>query len=56
MARSEVAKDGISVQTHLTVGLSPVQADRVQVQQVVLNPILNAVKAMSRLTKDRESC
>jgi C4-dicarboxylate-specific signal transduction histidine kinase len=46
LARSAIAKNGVSVQTRLTEGLFPVQGDRVQVQQVVLNLILNAVEAM----------
>src|SRR5712692_8197189 len=47
LARSTIAENGISVQTRLTEGLAPVQGDRVQLQQVVLNLILNAVEAMS---------
>jgi PAS domain S-box-containing protein len=47
LARSAVTNNGVSVQTRLTEGLAPVQGDRVQLQQVVLNLILNAVEAMS---------
>jgi PAS domain S-box-containing protein len=47
LARSAIAKNGVSAQTRLTAGLPPVQGDRVQLQQVVLNLILNAVEAMS---------
>ena len=47
LARSAIAKNGVSVQTRLTEGLFPVEGDRVQLQQVVLNLILNAVEAMS---------
>jgi signal transduction histidine kinase len=36
----------VSVQTQLADALLPVQGDRVQLQQVVLNLILNAVEAM----------
>jgi C4-dicarboxylate-specific signal transduction histidine kinase len=47
LARSAITKNGVSVQTHLTGGPLLIQGDRVQVQQVVLNLILNAVDAMS---------
>jgi PAS domain S-box-containing protein len=47
LARSAIIRNGVSVQTRLTEGLAPVQGDRVQLQQVVLNLILNAVDAMS---------
>jgi len=46
MARSAIAKNGIAVSTELMDGLAPVQGDRVQLQQVVLNLVLNAIEAM----------
>jgi len=46
LARTSIIKNSVSVQTRLADGLFPVQGDRVQVQQVVLNLILNAVEAM----------
>jgi signal transduction histidine kinase len=46
-ARGAITKNGVSVQTPLAEGLRPVQGDRVQLQQVVLNLILNAVEAMA---------
>ena len=46
LARSAIIKNGVSVQTRLAEGLPPVHGDRVQLQQVVLNLILNAVEAM----------
>jgi PAS domain S-box-containing protein len=47
LARSAIAENGVSVQTHLTDGLAPVEGDRVQLQQVILNLALNAAEAMS---------
>jgi C4-dicarboxylate-specific signal transduction histidine kinase len=49
MVRSAIAKDAISVSTRLMDGLVPVQGDRVQLQQVLVNLILNAVEAMSSI-------
>jgi PAS domain S-box-containing protein len=49
LARSAISENGVSVRTGLADELSPVQGDRVQVQQVVLNLVLNAVEAMGSL-------
>src|SRR5262249_15940721 len=46
LARSAIARNVVSVQTRLSDGLLSVEGDRVQLQQVVLNLILNAVEAM----------
>ena len=46
LGRSAVIKNGVSVQIRLTEGLFPVDGDRVQLQQVVLNLLLNAIEAM----------
>jgi PAS domain S-box-containing protein len=46
LARTAIAKNEVSVETRPTDDLPPVQGDRVQLQQVVLNLILNAVEAM----------
>jgi signal transduction histidine kinase len=47
MMRSAIAKNGIALSTRLMDGLVPVWGDRVQLQQVVVNLILNALDAMS---------
>jgi C4-dicarboxylate-specific signal transduction histidine kinase len=47
LTRGEITKNGVSVHTHLTEALLPVEGDRVQLQQVVLNLLLNSVQAMS---------
>jgi signal transduction histidine kinase len=46
MVRRALAKNRIAVNTHFMEGPVPVQGDRVQLQQVVMNLILNAVEAM----------
>jgi PAS domain S-box-containing protein len=46
LARGEITKNGVSLDTHLTDGVISVEGDRVQLQQVALNLILNAVEAM----------
>jgi len=48
----EALKNGVSVRTQLAVGLPLIQGDRVQLQQVILNLILNAVQAMGAVTND----
>ncbi len=47
LVRTEVARNTISVKTDLGDGLPPVFGDRVQLQQVMVNLILNAIEAMS---------
>jgi C4-dicarboxylate-specific signal transduction histidine kinase len=46
LTRTEAANNSVSVRTQLAEGLPPVQGDRVQLQQVLLNLILNAIEAM----------
>ncbi|WP_128935419.1 trifunctional serine/threonine-protein kinase/ATP-binding protein/sensor histidine kinase [Bradyrhizobium zhanjiangense] len=49
LTRSEVEKNGIVVQSHLVDGLPLIQGDRVQVQQVIMNLIINAIEALSSI-------
>jgi signal transduction histidine kinase len=51
----EIAKDQISLCIDLADDLPDVLADRVQLQQVVVNLVLNAIEAMQNVT-DRERC
>jgi len=46
LLHGEVVKHGVSVQMQLAEGLPLVQGDRVQLQQVILNLLLNAIEAM----------
>jgi PAS domain S-box-containing protein len=46
LTRGEAVKTGVSVQMHLVEGLPLIHGDRVQLQQVMLNLIINAVEAM----------
>jgi len=46
LTRTEAAKNNVSVRTQLAEGLPPVWGDRVQLQQVLLNLIINAIEAM----------
>ena len=46
LARSAIMTNSVSVQTRFSEGLCPIHGDRVQLQQVVLNLLLNALEAM----------
>jgi PAS domain S-box-containing protein len=52
LTRAEAVKNDVSVRTELADGLPPVKGDRVQLQQVVLNLIINAVEAMSTVAAE----
>jgi PAS domain S-box-containing protein len=47
LTRGEAVKTGLSVQTDLAEGLPLIYGDRVQLQQVILNLIINAIEAVS---------
>jgi C4-dicarboxylate-specific signal transduction histidine kinase len=49
LMRGELVKSGVSLNTQLAQGLPLIQGDRVQLQQVLVNLIMNAVEAMGSL-------
>jgi PAS domain S-box-containing protein len=51
LLHGEVVKHDVSVQTHLADGLPLIHGDRVQLQQVIINLIINAVEAMSGVSE-----
>jgi C4-dicarboxylate-specific signal transduction histidine kinase len=51
LIHSEAVKNGVTIQRQLTDRLPSIQGDRIQLQQVILNLMVNAIQAMSGLTK-----
>ena len=51
LARGELLRHGVALQTQLATGLPLIEGDRIQLQQVILNLILNAVEAMSGIAE-----
>ena len=49
LARNDAARKGVRLLLELTAGLPPVFGDRVQLQQVALNLVMNGVEAMASL-------
>jgi PAS domain S-box-containing protein len=47
LTHGEVVEQGVSIQTQLAEGLPHIQGDRVQLEQVIINLIINAIQAMS---------
>jgi PAS domain S-box-containing protein len=47
IAHSEVRRHGVALRTELATGLPPVRGDRIQLQQVLLNLVMNGLEAMS---------
>ena len=52
LTRAEAANNSVSMRTQLAEGLPRVQGDRVQLQQVLLNLIINAIEAMRDVGED----
>ena len=53
LANGEMTRSQVELQTELAVGLRNVLGDRVQLQQVLLNLIINAIEAMSSISGRR---
>ena len=54
ITRGETVKNGISVEVQLAEALPHIRGDRVQLQQVILNLIINAIEAMTGVAGPRE--
>jgi PAS domain S-box-containing protein len=52
LVSSDTRKGGVSVRTQLSPDLPLVWADRIQIQQVILNLMMNAIEAMSSTEED----
>jgi C4-dicarboxylate-specific signal transduction histidine kinase len=51
LTHGEAVKNGVSVETRLGDDVPEIQADRVQLQQVILNLMMNAMEAMSGVSQ-----
>ena len=50
LARSEIQRNGIALETELSQHAPLILADRIEVQQVILNLVMNGSEAMDRVT------
>ncbi len=53
LVQREVLSHGVSLRTELSPALPPVLGDRIQLQQVVINLLINGVEAMASITDRR---
>jgi PAS domain S-box-containing protein len=51
LTRVAMSENGVLAKTQLSEGLPPILGDRVQLQQVILNLIMNAIEAMSEVAE-----
>ena len=51
LARGELSRNRVLLQTRLADDLPPITGDRIQLQQVILNLFINAIEAMSGVTE-----
>ena len=49
LTRGELRRHDVSLETELSGGLETVMADRIQMQQVILNLVMNSIEAMSAI-------
>jgi len=55
--KPKLQKNRVSLRTEFAVGLPTVLGDKIQLQQVILNLVVNAIEAMSEVTENqRELC
>ena len=52
LTRNEVKRNGVALETRLASGLPTVQGDRIQLQQVILNFIINAIEALTGVSEE----
>ena len=55
LLHGEIAKNGVRVETRLTEGLPLILGDRVQLQQVILNLIVNGIQMMGSVSEGARS-
>ena len=53
LTRGELQQHSIALRTDLSAGVQPVSGDKVQLQQVVLNLIMNGIQAMAAVSDHR---
>jgi PAS domain S-box-containing protein len=53
LAQPELQKNCVSLRTEFTVDLPTVLGDKIQLQQVILNLVVNAIEAMSGVTENQ---
>src|SRR5207249_7787467 len=54
LARNEIQRNGVALETQLSDDMPLIFADRIQLQQVMLNLMMNAIEAMTQVTTPRE--
>jgi signal transduction histidine kinase len=50
LVHSEVLMERVSLRAELSAALPPVRGDRIQLQQVIMNPVINGIEAMHAVT------